>query len=146
MEDSEVSIRVEIRTKRQEILLRPDAPQMFFVMDEAVVRRQVGGEDVMRGQLQRLIEVADMPNVTIEVIPFRAGVLSGMQAPFVIYEFPDAADDDVLYQEIPSGDLLSRDDPEELLTFREYFERLREVSLGPQGAIDFLRELLHELG
>jgi transcriptional regulator with XRE-family HTH domain len=146
MEDSEVSIRVEIRTKRQEILLRPDAPQMFFVMDEAVVRRLVGGEDVMRGQLQRLIEVADMPNVTIEVIPFRAGVLSGMQAPFVIYEFPDAADDDVLYQEIPSGDLLSRDDPEELLTFREYFERLREVSLGPQGAIDFLRELLDELG
>ena len=70
----------------------------------------------------------DNPNVTIEVVPFRAGVLSGMQAPFVIYEFPDAADDDVLYQEIPSGDLLSRDDPEELLTFREYFERLREAS------------------
>ena len=146
MEDSEVSVRVEIRTKRQELLRRPDAPRMFFTMDESVVRRVVGGQDVMRGQLQRMIEVADMPNVTIEVVPFRAGVLSGMQAPFVIYEFPDAADDDVLYQEIPSGDLLSRDDPEEVLTFREYFERLREASLGPEGTIDFLREVLGELG
>jgi transcriptional regulator with XRE-family HTH domain len=144
MPDSEVSIRVEIRTKRQELLQRPDAPQMF-VMDESVVRRLVGGKDVMRGQLQRMIEAADLPNVTIEVVPFSAGVLSGMQAPFVIYEFPDPADDDVIYQEIPSGDLLSRDDPEEILRFREYFERLREASLGPQRTIDFLRELRDEL-
>src|SRR6202000_3281896 len=119
---------------------------MVFTMDESVVRRLVGGKDVMRAQLRRMIEVADMPNVTIEVVPFGAGVLSGMQAPFVIYEFPDAADDDVLYQEIPSGDLLSRDDPEEVLRFREYFERLSEASLGPENTIDFLRELLDELG
>jgi hypothetical protein len=117
----------------------------MFVMDESVVRRLVGGKDVMGGQLQRMIEAADLPNVTIEVVPFSAGVLSGMQAPFVIYEFPDPADDDVIYQEIPSGDLLSRDDPEEILRFREYFERLREASLGPQRTIDFLRELRDEL-
>lgn len=145
MPASQVEPRVDIRVKRQELLERPDAPLMFFIMDEAVVRRLVGGKDVMRQQLQRMIDIANTSKVTIEVVPFSAGVLPGMQAPFVIHEFPDAADDDVLYQEIPSGDLLSRDDPEEVLSFRESFEHLREVSLGPDGTIDFLGELIGNL-
>src|ERR1700744_4412289 len=97
MSADQVDIVIEVRLKRQELLKRADGPLLFFVMDEAVVRRLVGGKDVMRRQLQRLIEAADMPNVTVEVIPFTAGLLPGLQAPFVIHEFPDAADDDVLY-------------------------------------------------
>ena len=145
MSVSLVEQRVEIRMKRQELLSRPDAPLMFFVMDEGVVRRLVGGKDVMRQQLRRMIDLANTPKVTIEVVPFSAGVMSGMEAPFVIHEFPDAADDDVLYQEILRGDLLSRDNPEEVLAFRESFDRLREASLGPDGTIDFLRELVNGL-
>jgi transcriptional regulator with XRE-family HTH domain len=145
MPENQVNTRVEIRTQRQELLQRSDAPLMFFIMDEAAVRRLVGGKDVMRGQLQRIIDVANLPNVTIELVPFSVGVLPSMQAPFVIYEFADAADDDVLYLEDGRGDLLSRDNPDEILSFRESFERLREASLGPQGTIDFLRDLLHEL-
>jgi transcriptional regulator with XRE-family HTH domain len=145
MPAAQVDPRVEIRMKRQELLKRVDAAEMFFVVDEAVVRRLVGGKDVMRQQLMRMIEVADMPNVTIEVVPFSAGVLQGMQAPFVIHEFPDAADDDVLYQEIPSGDLLSRDNPDEILRFREYFELLRESSLKSNGTIEFLGEQINSL-
>jgi transcriptional regulator with XRE-family HTH domain len=143
---SQVDPRVEIRMKRQELLTHPDAPLMFFIMDEGAVRRLVGGKDVMRQQLQRMIDVAaDLPKVTIEVVPFSAGALQGMQAPFVIHEFPDAADDDVLYQETPQDALLNRDDPEELLTYREAFERLREASFGPEGTIDFLREIFNSL-
>ena len=145
MAAEQVNPRVEIRMKRQELLKRPDAPLMFFVMDEGVVRRLVGGKDVMRQQLQRMIDVADTPKITIEVIPFSAGTLPGMQAPFVIHEFPDAADDDVLYQETASGGLLSRDDPEEILSFREFFGHMRDLSLGPEGTIDFLRELSNGL-
>jgi len=146
MPKSQVDTRVEIRTKRQELLLRPEAPLMFFIMDEAVVRRLVGDRDVMRGQLQRMIDAPEMPKVTVEIVPFSAGVVQGMQAPFVIYEFRDAADDDVLYQEVPGGGFLSRDNPDEILRFREAFERLREASLGPKRSIDFLRELLRDLG
>jgi transcriptional regulator with XRE-family HTH domain len=146
MSKSQVDTRVEIRMKRQELLLRPEAPLMFFIMDEAAVRRLVGSRDVMRGQLHRMIDAAEMPKVTIEVIPFSAGVVQGMQAPFVIYEFPDAADDDVLYQEVPGGGMLSRDNPDEILRFREAFERLREASRGPKRTIDFLRELIRDLG
>jgi hypothetical protein len=132
--------------KRQELLQRADAPLLFFIMDEAVVRRIVGGKDVMRRQLQRMIDVADMPSVTIEVVPFSAGLLPGLQSQFLIYEFPDAADDDVLYLEGERSTLLSRDDREETLRFREEFERLREASLKPDGSRDFLRVLIDELG
>jgi transcriptional regulator with XRE-family HTH domain len=145
MPASRVDTVIEVRLKRQELLKRADGPLLFFVMDEAVVRRLVGGNDVMRRQLQRLIEAADMPNITVEVIPFAAGLLPGLQAPFVIHEFSDAADDDVLYLESPRGDLLSRDDADEILSFREDFERLRRASLGPEGTIDFLRKAIAEL-
>jgi transcriptional regulator with XRE-family HTH domain len=137
---------IEVRLKRQELLNRTGAPQLFFVIDEAVARRTVGGKDVMRRQLQQLIEARNMANITVEVIPFTAGLLPGLQAPFVIHEFPDAADDDVLYMENPrSGDLLNRDNTEEIVSFREDFERMRQASLGAEGTVDFLREVIGEL-
>jgi transcriptional regulator with XRE-family HTH domain len=142
MSDSEVDTLIEVRLKRQELLRRSAAPQFFFVVDEAVVRRDVGGKAVMHPLLQRLIDTAELPNVTIEVIPFTAGLLPGLQTPFVIHEFSDGADDDVLYLEYPRVDLLSRDDPDEILNFREDFERLRRASLGPGGTVDFLRRMI----
>lgn len=146
LEDGQVESVIELRLKRQELVNRRDAPLMFFIMDEAVIRRLVGGNEVMRRQLQRLTEAADLPNVTVEVVPFTAGLFPGLQAPFVIHEFPDAADDDVLYLENPRGDVVSRDNPDEVLIFRENFERLRQASLGPDGTLDFLRKVIGQLG
>jgi transcriptional regulator with XRE-family HTH domain len=144
MSAKQVDTVIEVRLKRQELLKRSDAPLLFFIVDESVIRRVVGGKDVMLRQLEHLIEAADTPRITVEVIPFSAGLLPGLQSPFVIHEFPDAADDDVLYLESPRGDLLSRDDLDEILTFREDFERLRRASLGPEGTIDFLRGVIAE--
>lgn len=141
---SRVDTLIEIRMKRQQLLLRPDAPLMFFIVDEAAVRRVVGGKEAMRRQIQRLLDVSEMPKVTLEVVPFTSGAYLGLQGPFMLFEFPDPADDDVLFLENPRGDYLTRDDPEEILTFRERFEALREDSLGPQGSADFLRQLLSE--
>ena len=112
---------VEVRLKRQELLKRAEAPLLFFVVDEAVIRRMVGGKDVMRRQLQQLTEVTDMPNITVEVIPFTAGLVPGLQAPFVIHEFSDAADDELLYLESPRGDVLIRENQDEVLRYREDF-------------------------
>ena len=72
MTASQVDIEVEIRLKRQELLKRAEPPLLFFVLNEQVIRRIVGGKDVMHRQLQQLIEAADMPNITIEVVPFTA--------------------------------------------------------------------------
>jgi hypothetical protein len=120
---------------------------MFFVFDEAVVRRIVGGKEVMRGQLERMIEISDMPNVTIEVVPFGAGLWPGMEQPFVIHGFSDAPDDYVLDLENPRGDQFPDEvsSLDEISRFLAAFDRLREISLGSAQTIDFLRRLLDEL-
>jgi transcriptional regulator with XRE-family HTH domain len=145
MPDSRIDQVIDVRRRRQELLNRADAPLLFFVLDEAVIRRIVGGKDLMRAQLQQLAEAAVRPNVTIEVIPFTAGLVPGLQTPFVIHEFSDAADDELLYLESPHGDVLSRDDAETILSYREDFELLRQASLGPERTIDFLHAVIAEL-
>jgi transcriptional regulator with XRE-family HTH domain len=141
----DVNTAVDLRMKRQQLLRQPEMPLMFFIMDEAAVRRLVGGQEATRRQVQRLLDESDKPTVTIEVVPFSAGAHPGMQGPFMLFEFPDAEDDDALYLEGPSESKWNRDDPEEISSFRERFEVLRELSLGPQGSVDLLRRLLGEL-
>jgi transcriptional regulator with XRE-family HTH domain len=146
MPESQVDRVIEVRLKRQELLKRAEAPLLFFILDEAVIRRMVGSEDMVRQQLQHLIKAAGRPHITVEVVPFTAGLVPGLQAPFVIHEFSDAADDELLYLESPQGDMLRENDPDAFLRYREDFERLRQASLGPQGTIDFLREVVAGLG
>jgi transcriptional regulator with XRE-family HTH domain len=140
-----IDAQVEVRMRRQELLERSDPPLAFFIMDEAVTRRLIGGKTVMRRQLRKLIDLAVKPHLTIEVVPFSAGVHPGLQGSFVIHEFPDPADDDVLYLENPQGDLISRDSPEEILHYREVFEALRKLSLGPDDSLTFLDKLANEM-
>lgn len=139
--DKRIDAQVEVRMRRQELLDRDDPPLLFFILDEAATRRLIGGRDVMRRQLRRLAEVAARPHVTVEVVPFSAGVHPGLQGSFVIQEFPDPADDDVLYLESPQGEVISRDDPDLILHYREVFEELRRLSLGPEGSLTFLDKL-----
>ena len=135
-----------LRMKRQELLEQDGPPPwFFFIIDEAVVRRLVGGQDVMRDQIRHLIELADKDNVTMEIVPYSAGLSLGMERPFVVFEFSEAADEDVLYLESSAGDLINRDDQEEIYTYREIFEDLRRKSLGKEGTMDFLHELLDEM-
>jgi len=143
--DQVVKLAVEMRMKRQQLLRQPESPLMFFIMDEAAVRRLVGGQQAMRRQIQRLLDESDKATVTVEIVPFSAGAHPGMQGPFMLFEFPDAADDDALYLEGPGESRWNRDDPEEILSFRERFEVLRGLSLGPQGSRDLLSRLLGEL-
>ena len=135
---------VEIRIRRQELLEEPRR-LFFFILDEAAIRRQVGAPTnpgIMRRQLRKLIETARQPNITIEIVPFSAGVHPGMKGPFTVLEFP-GDDEDVLYLENARGGtsnpsvLLTGEDPQ-ILTHREAFERLREQSLGPKESIELI--------
>lgn len=136
-----VEALVEIRMKRQELLDRPDGPLLFFILDEAVVHRLVGGKDAMRRQVLRLVELGRRPRVTIEVVPFSAGAHPGLRGPFVVVEFPGPEDDDVLYLENTGGDLISREESDQVLPYLETFEQLRRISLGPEGSADYLRQV-----
>ena len=131
---------VGLRMRRQEILDQPDPPTLFFVLDEAVVSRLVAGDAIMRRQLRTLADIAARPNVTIEIVPFTAGIHPGLTGPFVTLEFPDPADEDVLYLENVQGDVISRDAPEDVVSYRAAFELLRELSLGPEGSLARLNE------
>jgi transcriptional regulator with XRE-family HTH domain len=145
LSDELIEARVDVRMKRQELLERDNPPELFFVLDEAATRRLIGGRHVMGRQLDRLIELASRPRITIEVLPFSAGAYPALNGSFVIQGFPDAADADVLYQEGPEGDEISSENPELITRYRNIFRELRRLSLGPQGSLGFLNALAKEL-
>jgi transcriptional regulator with XRE-family HTH domain len=95
----EVDDRVAIRLKRQDLLTRLDPPRIWSIMDESVLRRPAGGQAVMRAQLLRLIEVAGMPNVTVQVVPFSRSGHAGESASFSILRFQERDLPDVVYIE-----------------------------------------------
>jgi transcriptional regulator with XRE-family HTH domain len=143
--EERVDALVKLRMTRQELLKRADPPRLSFILDEAVVRRLVGGRAVMRRQVHHLIQMADIPNVTIELVPFSAGVHPGMHGPFVVIEFPDTADEDALYLESPRGDVVYRDAPDEIKASREIFRQLRVMSLRPEGSVTYLSKVADEM-
>lgn len=135
---------VELRVRREELLDSANPPPCRFVLDEAVVHRLVGGSTIMRRQLRRLIELADIPHVTVELIPFSAGLHPGMRGPFEIIEFADPSDLDMVFLEGSHGDTIS-DNPEDTLTYREKFERLVRASLGTRDSLARLTRIADEI-
>jgi transcriptional regulator with XRE-family HTH domain len=95
----EVERRVELRRARQALLERPDGPRLWAVVDEAALRRPVGGPEVMRGQVERLIDAAKLPNVTLQVLPIDGGSHPAMVGAFSILRFSDHDLPDVVYLE-----------------------------------------------
>lgn len=134
----------ELRVWREELFDSDNPPSFLFMVDEAAVRRLVGGSPVMRRQLRRLIEVADKPNITVEFIPFSAGLHPGMNGPFEIIEFADPAENDIVYLESPRGDIFSND-PEETLRYREAFEELGRSSLHHRDSVARLAAIADEM-
>jgi transcriptional regulator with XRE-family HTH domain len=95
----EMERRVQLRMTRQTLLTRPDAPRLWAVVDEAALRRPVGGREVMRTQLERLVEATKLPNVTLQVLPFGVGAHPAMGGAFSILRFHDQELPDVVYVE-----------------------------------------------
>jgi transcriptional regulator with XRE-family HTH domain len=139
----EVEKRVMARTERQALLERDDPPRLWAIMDEAAVRRQVGGREVMRAQLARLREAVARPNITIQVIPFGAGSHPGMDGAFVVLEFPDPADQSIAYTESAAGGLFLEEDVE-LRRYMLMFEHLRAAALRPEATLMLLAEIAAE--
>jgi hypothetical protein len=135
---------VELRTRRQDVIDRDNPPSFHFMLDEAVVRRLVGGKSIMRRQLRRLIALAERPHITVEVVPFSAGLHPGMKGPFEIIEFSDQSESDIVYLESPRGDLFT-DVPEETAKYREDFAKLGKASLGPQGSLARINKVADEI-
>lgn len=128
---------VEVRLARQDVL-RSDPPlELSAVLDEAVLRREVGGPGVMAGQLRRLIEAARLPQVRLQVLPFSAGAHIGITGPFVIFSFPRTSDlDVVVLDHLTSSLYLER--KEDLRAYSEAFNSLQVHALSPEDSLDYI--------
>jgi len=135
--EADIEQRVAARLARQRLLTCADPPEYWAVIDEGALRRTVGGPEVMRAQLRRLGEVAALPNVTLQVVPFRAGAHSGLEGPFLILGFPEQADPDVVYVENTSMGVYL----EQYADVRRYtlmFDHLRAAALKPDDTIGLI--------
>ena len=137
--------RLEIRLARQHLLERGAPPTFIFVMDESAIQRLIGERNIASGQIARLIELGNLPDITVEVVPFSAGLHRGMLESFQILEFSDPEDSDVLFLESSRDMILSHDEVGEITGYREVFEELRNISLGTDGTRAFLADLLKRM-
>jgi transcriptional regulator with XRE-family HTH domain len=135
---------VELRTRRRELLSSEGAPRCSFILDEAVIHRIVGSPAIMGRQLMHLVTLAGLPNVTIRVVPFGAGLHPGMRGPFKVIEFDDEPDEDIAFLEGPRGDFIS-DDPQEAKGYLETFERIAQLALGESESVGLLRKTADEM-
>jgi transcriptional regulator with XRE-family HTH domain len=141
--EEESERRVALRLARQDLLKRPGPPEYWVVLEETVLRRPIGGPQVMRGQVEQLIECAARPNVTLQVLPFSAGWHPAMYGMFNIFRFPDDTIPDVVYSEgLTSAYYLNK--PEETTKYTEAIDRMAAQSATPDQTVTILREVLKE--
>jgi transcriptional regulator with XRE-family HTH domain len=140
----EVGRRVRLRMARQIVLTREQPPRLWAVVDEAALRRPVGGREVMRGQLERLIEATKLPNVTLQVLPFEAGAHPAMLGAFSILRFADRALPDVVYLEHLTNAVYvdKRDEVERYLDVMEF---VCVASEPPARTVQLLERVLDQL-
>lgn len=142
--DEQIERLVDLRIKRQDVLERDLPLDVWLILDEAVIRRTIGGPHVMRGQLARLTEASKMPNVTLQVLPFESGSHAGLKGSFSILEFPERADADVAYVESVAGIIYLEKD-REVRTCAEAFDRLRAAALSPGASADLISKVAMDL-
>jgi transcriptional regulator with XRE-family HTH domain len=119
----EIARRVALRIKRQDLLAKPDAPAVWAILDETVLRRPVGGAEVMRAQIDRLLEVLDMPKVRIQIMRFDVGAHPGAFGPFHHFRFGFSELPDVVYTESLVGAVYV-DRPDDVVGYLEVLDRM----------------------
>jgi transcriptional regulator with XRE-family HTH domain len=142
--DAEVERWLRLRMDRQGLLSGLDPPRLWAVVDEAALRRPVGGPEVMRAQLEYLINATKQPNVTLQVIPFRAGAHAALGQPFVILRFADPDLPDMVYlEQFTSG--LWLDKPDEVDPYAQVMDRLAVQAEDPNDTGEILGSVLKDM-
>jgi transcriptional regulator with XRE-family HTH domain len=132
-----VEQRVQARVERQNLLTGDNPLQLWAIVDEAALRRLVGGAEVMREQMNRLISATTEPHVTLQVIPFAAGAHAGMQGSFVIMDFPDVTYTEIVHIDSMAGDLFLEAEAD-VRRYNMIFDKLRAVALSPDDSTSLI--------
>jgi len=143
-DEDEAERKIEVRLARQERMTGDDPPDYWAVLNEAVIRRVVGGADVMRGQLDHITELSRLPHVNVQVLPFSAGVHPAMVGGFRIVGFPEAADPDVVYLENQAGSLYLEEEAE-IDRYARMFNHLIAKALDPEESRRMIARVARDL-
>lgn len=144
LSNSRVNDLVDTRMQRQEILDKDDAPRLTVIEGEAALRSRVGGPNVMKQQLDRLAELADRPNIEVQVLPLDSGAHVGLLGAFVVFGFPTPAFSDVVCVEHVTGSL-HMETKAETERYTLAFDSLRSAALSPAASLGLLRQIQDEL-
>ncbi|WP_394435785.1 helix-turn-helix domain-containing protein [Streptomyces sp. SGAir0957] len=140
MPDSHIEALVEVRLARQEVLRTQSPLQLSAVLDEGVLRREVGGAGILRRQVAHLAEAAQMEHVRIQVLPFSAGGHIGLTGPFVVFSFPNTSDlDVVVLDHLTSSLYLER--KEDLKAYTDAFDALLLRAMSPEDSLEFIAKI-----
>ena len=143
--DEEVERMVEVRQVRQRRLTEDDEPPEYWaVLNEAVLRRVVGHPETMRAQLFHLVKLAELPHVTIQVLPFASGVHPAMGGSFMLLGFPERKDRDIAYVDTETGGLYL-EAPKEVERYKELFTRLRANAMHPEESVSLTKRVASDI-
>ena len=140
----EIERRVAVRLQRQGLLSRPDPPRIWSVMDEAVLRRPAGNPALMRAQCQHLIELAEVPHVTLQIVPFATGGHAGESGSFTVLRFEERDLPDVVYLEQLTGAIYLDQRPD-VERYLEAADELSGAALTPAGTRQFIEQVAREM-
>jgi transcriptional regulator with XRE-family HTH domain len=144
LHSEDIERHVRIRMTRQEMFTKDDPRILYVVLDEAVLHRIVGNRGIMRQQLNYLTKTTDLPNVTLQILPFTAGQHAGLSGTFTIFAFPESTDLDVIYIEHSAG-ALYLDNADQMQRYRGTFDRLRAAALAPNDSNTLIAKMLEGL-
>jgi transcriptional regulator with XRE-family HTH domain len=139
----EIDRRVSARMRRQRLLTRPAAPELWAVLDEAALRRPPDGPEVMRAQLEHLLQLTDLPNVTLQIVPFSAGPHAAAGGPFTILRFPEPDLPDLVYLE-QLNSALYLDQPADVTGYMTIMNQLSVQAETPAASKVMLSALLRQ--
>jgi transcriptional regulator with XRE-family HTH domain len=142
-DEAELDRRVALRTERQELLDRPEAPRLWAVLEEQVLWRHIGEPRVMREQLSRLIDAAAMPNVTLQILRFTSGAHPGMFGPFQLFRFDIPELPDIVYTESMTG-AVYHDERSETAAYLEALDRMGALAAPARHTEQILGEIRKE--
>ncbi|WP_129289984.1 helix-turn-helix transcriptional regulator [Streptomyces sp. N1] len=138
--------RVQVRMRRQDRVSSPENPlRLWTVMDEAALHRAVGTPEVMKEQLEHLVQMSELPHVTVQVIPFSTGAHPGLNGQYAILEFPDSTDSSVVYIEGVTSDLYL-EKSNDVQKYSVMYEHLRAQALNPEDSRDYIAKMAREHG
>ena len=142
LDPDQIEMQIEAKLTRQRILARDNPPRFAAVLDEAALHRVVGGRQVMAAQLAKILDMSELPNVRVQVLPYEVGAHPAVESNFTIVELPNPTPGAVFVEGLIGSTYLERDD--DLTRYQIIFRKLESVALSPKGSLDLIRKFLRD--